>query len=76
MTCTTATRRTSLPALLLAAREAEAEYKRLMDDYDWSAANGDRDAADRNWRDAEAARDRWAAADTAWYEATYPVTDG
>ena len=75
MTCTT-TRRTSLPALLLAAREAEAEFSRIMANYDWADRNGETEAADRLWLEGHDAYGRYMRADERYQrariEATYP----
>lgn len=56
MTCTTTTRRrTILPALLLAAREAEAEYRRVSDGYEWARSNGYEGTTERLWPECRAA---------------------
>lgn len=82
MTCTTTTTRprTSLPALLLAAREAEAEYRRINDSYEWACGNGYEESADRLWPEAQDAFGAWMRADEAYQrariEATYPEAEG
>jgi len=79
MTCTTTTR-TSLPALLLAKREAEAEYRRINDAYEWACNNGYDESADRLWPEAQTAFGVWMKADEAYQrariEATYPEVEG
>lgn len=80
MTCTTTRRRTILPALLLAARETEAEYRRINDAYEWACSNGYDTQADILWPQAQEAFGAWMKVDEAYQRArieeSYPVTEG
>ena len=68
MTCSPP-RRTSLPVLLLAAREAEAEYRRLNDAYSWADLNGYDDTADRLFPECQTAYGAWMKADETYQRA-------